>query len=155
LGPLLFLFWIVLNGKFTVEIILVGAAVSAALTCFTRKIFPDTPRLTWNVLRHLPNGFGYLVYLVIQVIYSNLQVIRLILKPGVGHPKLVWFSTGLRYDLSRLALANSITLTPGTVTASLGKNIICVYALRPEFSQGLKESGFAKRLKQMEEKPNA
>ena len=50
-----------------------------------------------------------------------------------------------------LALANSITLTPGTVTVSMGPDMLCVYALDPEFGAGLKESAFAEKLKKLEE----
>lgn len=152
LGILLFLLWLLLNGRITVEILLVGAAVSAALSWFTHKIFPGYYWLKntggWRVL---PRAAGYLVYLVGQVAVSNIQVIRLILHPGDGRPKLVWFSPALKGERERLILANSITLTPGTVTAGLGEDMICVYALRPELARDLKKSGFLKRLQEWEE----
>ena len=54
-------------------------------------------------------------------------------------------------DLAKLALANSITLTPGTVTVSMGPDTLCVYALDAEFGAGVKESTFAAKLKKLEE----
>lgn len=148
----LFLFWIILNGKVTVEIVTVGAVVSAALTVFARRVLHTSSQAEVRFLRRLPGIFCYLFYLVGQVILSNLQVIRLILAPGEGRPKLVWFRTPLKEEGGRLTLANSITLTPGTVTVSLGEDTICVYALRPEMGEGLKDSGFVKRLKKWEAK---
>ena len=58
---------------------------------------------------------------------------------------------GTKGDLAKLALANSITLTPGTVTVSMGPDMLCVYALDPEFGAGIKESAFAEKLKKLEE----
>ena len=117
---LLFLFWLLLNGKVTVEIILVGAAVSAALTCFAHRVLHISPRGELRVLRGLPGVFCYLVWLVGQIILSNIQVIGRILTPGKKRSpaKLIWFQPGTKGDLAKLALANSITLTPGTVTVS-------------------------------------
>lgn len=148
---LLFLLWILLCGTVTIECVVVGAAVSAALTCFTRKLFPGYPRFGLHVWRLLPNLVGYILYLIWQVVVSGIYVIRLILRPGTDHPKLVWFPVPLKGELARLALANSITLTPGTVTVCLGEDTICVYALRPELAHGLATSGFVKRLNRLEE----
>ena len=148
---LLFLFWMILNGEVTIELVLVGAAVSAALAWPARRILHITPQVELRILRRLPGVFFYLLYLTGQVVQSNLQVIWLILRPSKRRAKLVWFAPPVKGDLARLALANSITLTPGTVTVSLGKNAICVYAIRPEFGEGLKESGFTRRLIRLEE----
>ena len=147
---ILFLFWILLNGKITVEIVLFGAAISAALTFAAYRVLHTDPRKEWLLFCRLPGVFAYLFYLVWQMVLSNLQVIALILRPGSGRPKLVWFRPALKGDGARLALANSVTLTPGTVTAALGKKTICVYALRPHLAEGLAECGFVKKLRRLE-----
>ena len=149
---ILFLFWILLNGKVTVEIVLIGAAISAALTFAAYRVLNMDPRKEVRFLCRLPGVFVYLLYLTGQMVVSSLQVIALILKPGTGRPKLVWFRPELKSDAARLALANSITLTPGTVTASLGEKTVCVYALRPELAEGIKECGFVKKLRRLEGK---
>lgn len=147
---LLFLFWVILNGKVTTEIVLVGAALSAALTCYAHRVLKVDPRKEALFWRRLPGIVLYLAYLVGQIVVSNLQVIRVILCPGKQHPKLVWFYPKTKTATGRLALANSITLTPGTVTVSLGDDLIGVYALRPEFAEGLEASGFVERLCRLE-----
>ena len=149
---LLFLFWLLLNGKVTVEIILVGAAVSAALTCFAHRVLHISPRGELRVLRGLPGVFCYLVWLVGQIILSNIQVIGRILTPGKKRSpaKLIWFQPGTKGDLAKLALANSITLTPGTVTAAMGEKTICVYVLRPPLGEKLRGGGLVKRLRRLE-----
>ena len=149
---LLFAFWLILNGKITIEIILVGAAFTALLTWFARKQLHITPQAEAQVLRRLPGVILYVFYLVWQIILSNLQVMRIILSGRKLESKIVWFKPVMKTEFARLALANSITLTPGTVTASLGEDMICVYALCPEFAEGLKDTGFSAELLRLEGK---
>lgn len=147
----LFLFWLILNARITLEIVLLGAVFSAVLTFAARRVLKVSRQRELKLLRRLPRILLYLIYLVWQIILSNLAVIRLILCPGTGRPKLVWFRPALRSDLSRLALANSITLTPGTVTVGLNEDTICVYAMRPEMAEDLADGGFVKKLNRLEE----
>ena len=62
----------------------------------------------------------------------------------------MWFRTELKEEGTRLTLANSITLTPGTVTVYLKGNYLCVHALDEDFAKGVKENGFAPRLERWE-----
>ena len=149
---LLFAFWLILNGKITLEIILVGLVLTAGLTLFARKLLQITPQAEAQVIRRLPGVILYLFYLVWQIILANLQVMRIILSSRKPESKIVWFKPVMKMELTQLTLANSITLTPGTVTASLKKDIICVYALCPEFAEGLKDTSFSEKLLHLEEK---
>ena len=148
---LLFLFWIILNGAVTVEIVVLGAAISAALTVCFRRVLKASPWNEVHLMRLFPRAVLYFFYLLWQIVWSNLLMIRVILFPGSERPCLVWFDHPVKKSESQLALANSITLTPGTVTVALGEKTICVYAVRPFFAQGLKSCGFVSRLLQMEE----
>ena len=83
---------------------------------------------------------------------SAATVLGTIYRADEPEPVFIEFHSGLRGTLANVILANSITLTPGTVTVSLNEDTICVYALRPEMGEGLKDSGFVKRLKKWEAK---
>ena len=150
---LLFLIWIVLNGRVDLEVVLTGAAVSAALTWLARTVLKLPAWGGLRLIRRLPRVFLYLFYLFGQVVVSNLQVMERILFPQKrkGGGRLVWFRTDLKEEGTRLTLANSITLTPGTVTVSLKGNYLCVHALDEDFAKGVKENGFAPRLERWEE----
>ena len=126
---LLFLIWIVLNGRVDLEVVLTGAAVSAALTWLARTVLKLPAWGGLRLIRRLPRVFLYLFYLFGQVVVSNLQVMERILFPQKrkGGGRLVWFRTDLKEEGTRLTLANSITLTPGTVTVSLKGNYLCVH----------------------------
>ena len=152
---LLFLFWIILNGRVTIEIVAIGAAVSAVLTFAAHRILGNAPRKEVLFWRRLPGIFMYLLYLVYSIIVSNLQVIRVILSGDNRRPKLVWFDPKTKGDTAKIALANSITLTPGTVTVAMGEDTMCVYALRPEMAEDIDETGIVKRLRRLEDDSNA
>lgn len=70
-------------------------------------------------------------------------------------PVLVQFKTDLKSDVSRVTLANSITLTPGTITVSLKEDEYLVHCLDKDLSEGMEDSAFVKRLRRMESKKGA
>ena len=148
----LLLLWFIFNGKVTVEIALVGAAVCAALTFAWHRIFNvrrhiimPSPAMVWHSLKY----FGALV---IEIVRCNIQVMRLILHPREEiHPQLRIFSLKLRDERHRVILANSITLTPGTITVALQDDKICVHGLDASFMEGIDDSDMEQRLLKMEE----
>jgi len=151
---LLFLFWLLLNGRVTIEIVLVGAVISAALTFAARKVLHISRRNELLFWRRLPGIIKYLAFLMYSIIASNFQVIATILKNDMDKPKLMWYKPNLSGDTARIALANSITLTPGTITVSLGDEEICVYVLRPKMAEGLDDSCFVSKLRKLEGEDN-
>ena len=66
-------------------------------------------------------------------------------------PCLIRFRTDLGTEAARVALANSITLTPGTITVSLDGDGLLVHALDRDMARGLDESVFVRQLRRMEE----
>ena len=69
----------------------------------------------------------------------------------MAEPVVVKFQSDLKTDMANVLLANSITLTPGTITVSLNKNEFVIHCLDKDFSKGLKDSIFVKMLHQLEE----
>ena len=63
---------------------------------------------------------------------------------------LVTFRTGLKTDLARTVLANSITLTPGTITVSISEEELVVHCLDKSLAEGMEQSKFVKMLQRME-----
>ena len=149
---ILLLLWLVFNGRFTAEIFLVGVAVSAGLTFLWHRVFHTkrytllpTPGMVWRSLCY----FGALL---LEVIRCNLQVIRLILHPGEEiRPQLVTFRKKLTDDTHKVVLANSITLTPGTITVGLQDDTLLVHGLDASFLEGIESCDMVRRLEKMEE----
>ena len=150
---LFFTVWLILNGKVTVEICIFGILISAALFYFMCRYMNYSVKKELLLFRLLPLFLRYFWVLVEEIVKANMAVLRLIVSPEVQpEPALVYFDTDLETDLAKVILANSITLTPGTITVSVEENRFCIHCLDREFSDGLEESVFVGLLKDMEEK---
>lgn len=146
-----FLIWLTVNGRVTVETVVLGIVVSMVLQRFSQRVLAAPPVSFSSVLLLLPRGLLYLLTLLVEIFKANLQVIRLVLSPVIHvEPCLVRFRTDLRTDAARVALANSITLTPGTLTVSLEGDVLLVHTLDRDMAHGLAESVFVRQLRRME-----
>ncbi len=86
----------------------------------------------------LPRLFLYAPWLVWEVVKANLDVAKRILRPGLPiHPMLIKVKAGQKSDLGRVIYANSITLTPGTVSVDVEGETITVHALSKEAADGV------------------
>lgn len=150
---LFFAVWMILNGKITLEICLFGLVISSVLFAFTCRYMDYSlkkERLLWMLL---PLFIRYFWLLVTEIVKANLCVLKLILSPRVEpEPCLVRFHTDLKTGLSKVMLANSITLTPGTITVTVEGNEFLVHCLDEELAEGIEQSVFISLLKEMEAK---
>lgn len=150
---LFFVLWLIFNAKFTLEICIFGIVLSAIMYVFIWKVFGYKPKYDWLIVKLSWRGVKYFVILIWEIIKANIAVLKLIFTPKVEvKPKLVYFTVDLETNPGRLLLANSITLTPGTITADINGNEYCVHALDEAFSGGMDESTFVEQIKKMEEK---
>lgn len=148
---LLFLVWLILNGKITAEICIFGLAISAALFYFVCRFMDYSVKKELLLFRLLPLLLQYAWVLVKEIVKANVCVLKIILSPELQpEPALVYFDTDLKNGFTRVLLADSITLTPGTITVSLEDNHYCIHCLDRELADGLEDSVFVELLKKME-----
>ena len=153
-----FLLWVIFNGRITFEIIVAGVLISLLLDLFVRKILRLNLTLSnlWKFLKIFPDALFYVIVLLIEIVRANLLISKLVLANEIEvEPCLVKFNTSLKTEAARVALANSITLTPGTITISLEGNEFLVHALDREIAKGLEGSIFERLLQRMERILNA
>jgi len=108
--------WLLLTGSLAVDEVVLGMVVSLVVmfAAGQRLALLSGLRLTPMAPLHL---LRYLVHFFGQLVLSNFDVARRVISPTLPiHPELVEVRTGLTSDLGRMLLANSITLTPGTLT---------------------------------------
>ncbi len=145
---LFFLLWLRLTGEVTVQACLWGLAVSAAMTWFCWKFLDyrislPRPGQLWSWGR-------YLVHLLAEMLRAGFVVMRLVYTRGRNmRPLLVWYDTPLKEDRERVILANSITLTAGTITVTAADGHFCVHALDASLAEGIEDCGFQQRLEKM------
>ena len=148
-----FALWVVLNGKWTTEIGVFGLVFASLAYGFTWKYMGYSPKVDFALFMRIPSAVRYGVNLVVEIIKANLVVCKMILKPDfVPEPQLVQFDVDLKKNRHLVALANSITLTPGTITVDLHDNHFLVHALDASLVDGLDDGGFVQQLMEMEKK---
>ncbi len=131
---MLFLFWIVLSGVFDAFHLVCGVLSTAVVARLTHEMqfFEGRGELGRLHLARVswPRLFVYVLWLTKEIAVANLQVLRVVLDPKLPiDPAMVSFKTHLQSDLGRTLLANSITLTPGTITVTAPEGEFLVHAL--------------------------
>ena len=87
----------------------------------------DFPRITWARLRTLLRHAGQML---VEVLKANIQVVRIVLSPRMKFDQgLVIFTPKLTYEWNEVLFGNSITLTPGTLTLDIEKDVYTVHIL--------------------------
>lgn len=148
-----FLLFILFNGKLTLEIALFGAVFAAVLYAFSCKYLGYSFQKDADLFRKVPDGIRYLIMLAVEIVKASLTVIRMVLTPGFEpKPQLAQFHSGLRDEGHRVVLADSITLTPGTITCELSEDLFTVHCLDVAQYEGIEHSSFAQALTEIEER---
>lgn len=129
LYTLLLLFWLLLSTSLKPFHLFFGLVSTALVTMFTYDmVFVNEEGK--NNLKKSIRFISYLPWLAYQIIIANIDVAKRVLDPEMPiDPVMVTFDSVLKTDLSRTTLANSITLTPGTVTVDIDNNTFLVHAL--------------------------
>jgi len=136
------LFWLTLSGHYTPLYIGLGLVSAAVVTWLNRR-----DEIVSDVVRALPGLVRYAPWLLWQIVQSNLQVARLVLDPRLPiDPVVVRVRTVMRQDLAVATLANSITLTPGTVAVDLEDGELVVHALTRDTAAAVAEGEMARRV---------
>ena len=148
---IMYVLWFLFNGKITLELAVVGALICGGLYYFTKKFIWEKERksiLKGRVLDFIKYGF----VLFIEIIKANIAVIKLILNPNMNqwHPTFIRFTSDLELERMRVILANSITLTPGTITVGMEGKEFTVHVLDNREEGNVENSIFTKMLIQIE-----
>ena len=150
--PLFFIVWIIFNGRVTWEIVLFGIAISGLMFAFVCRFMDYSMEKERKFYKKCPLFCKYMVLLVKEIIKANLAVCHLILtRREVAEPVIVKVHTNLKTETARVILANSITLTPGTITVSLTEQELLVHCLDRSLAEGMEDSEFVRLLEAMEE----
>ncbi|ETW98571.1 MAG: hypothetical protein ETSY1_18250 [Candidatus Entotheonella factor] len=135
LAIILFAFWVVLSGKFDAFHLGIGVVSAVCIALGTHNLLLRAPAIVPGYRHPLAAiSWGrlllYAPWLAWQVVLSGVQVAWLVLQPKMPiSPCMVQFETDLPHELARMTLANSITLTPGTVTLDVEGDTFIVHAL--------------------------
>ena len=135
---IMFGFWIMLSGKFDLFHLALGVLSSALVSFLSADLlmFKEGKNRLATGVRFLM----YLPWLLYQIVLSTLHVTFLALHPKMKDqidPTIVTFKTKLKTNIAKVALANSITLTPGTITVRIEDQVFYVHAISRKAAAGL------------------
>lgn len=143
---LLFAFWLLLSGHLTPLMLGLGLA-SLLLTVFLsrRMTVIDHESYPLHLSSKLP---AFLLFIMREIVKSNIDVIKRIMtfRRDSVSPQLIELDVPHKSDLARVIYANSITLTPGTVSIDLTDEKILVHALSKEAAEDLAKGEMAKSI---------
>ena len=138
-------------GRVTAEVVLISLPVSAALFAFCCRFLGYSLRREIRFLKTLPLFIAYFFFLLGEIVQANLRLLRFVYSQKyVPEPCIVTFTTSLRSPFLRTVLADSITLTPGTITLDAEGNTLRVHCLDKSMSEGLRDAPFDTRLSRLE-----
>ena len=122
-----FVFWLLLVGSLDPQELVAGILVATAVAALSSGRQPILAGI--RLRAGAPLAFiAYLGSLLVALLRANLDMARRVLSPALPiRPVLVRINTSLRSDLGRLVLANSITLTPGTLTVDVEGDALLVH----------------------------
>lgn len=150
---LLFILWIIFNGRITVDVIIFGVLITGLIFAFICKFMDYSIEKEIFIMKKLPLAILFVKVLIKEIVKANFSVIRLITSYKLeAEPVIVRFKTNLKTDTARVILANSITLTPGTITVALEDEEFLVHCLDKDFSKGIEDSIFVELLEKLERK---
>lgn len=146
-----FLLWVVFNGKLTLEIAVFGIVISVLVYWFICKFMDWSPKKDLYFIRISGLLLQYAFVLLIEIFKANLATIKMIFTEKYERePVLISFETSIKSKALRVLLANSITITPGTITVSLEDNRYLVHCFDKDFGEGIESSVFVKLLEKMD-----
>lgn len=132
LWMLLWAIWIIANASLAPDVLIVGGIVALPIASgFARR------GRTWQQVRLTPSGlFHFILYTVVffrELVRANINMMRWVYSPHLDiRPGVVRISTRLKSPIGRLALANSIALTPGSLVLDIEDDTLLVHWLDVE-----------------------
>ncbi len=115
--------WCLLNWVPDIQHVIVGLFVSLLVAFLAGDLFITRPHLLKHPLRYWYFFFHYLPVFLFEVIKANLDVAYRVLHPSLPiNPGIVKVKTTLKSDTALTFLANSITLTPGTMSVDIDRS---------------------------------
>lgn len=148
---LYFCVWLIFAGSITMESCLFGLIIAAAIFIFTCKFMDYSVDKEKKMIKKAGQFLWYVIVLIKEILLANVQTIRLILSEKEEiKPVLVDFETDLTTEMGKVLLANSITLTPGTITVEVDESGYLVHCLDESLAGGMEESEFVRLIRKLE-----
>ncbi|MCK5832652.1 Na+/H+ antiporter subunit E [bacterium] len=137
----LMILWLLITWSLQFADVIAGAVVSIIVIALMGNMFIQKAvrilnpvRLFWTIV--------YIPYLLWYILWANIDVAYRVINPSMPiRPGIVHFKTSLKTDMGKTFLANSITLTPGTLTVDIVDDEFFVHWINVKFDGDSKKQG--------------
>ena len=146
---ILFSLWLLMSGHYSVLIVSLGI-ISCAFCVYVAKrgkLIDDEGLPTFFI----PRLLNYLMWLFKEILKSNVITAKVIIN-GKVEPEIFTVKSSQVTDVAKVTYANSITLTPGTVTTKIQKDVFEVHALNSDFGNDVRTNEMDKKVTWLEGK---
>ena len=147
---ILFALWLLFNGRVTWEIVFFGLGVSALCYAAACMLFGFSVKKDLALAKKAGGMARLLCRLWLEIMKANAATLRVIYGKKQPKPVFVTFDTPVHDPAAQAALANCVTLTPGTITAEISDGKMTVHCLDESFSEGLAENALVRTLQGLE-----
>ena len=146
----LWVLFVVLNGRLTLEIALFGAAIAAAVFMFMCAYLDWSLQKELGLYRRVPKLVAYFARLWVEIVKANWATLGRIYSRRAPRSAIVTLRPELKAHWQRQTLANSITLTPGTITLECDDERLVVHCLDESMAEGLEDWPLEEDIRKME-----
>ncbi len=154
LGLVLFGLWLLLSGFFTALLLGLGVASFIAIVWIAHRM--DVIDHEGHPIHLTARAFLYWPWLLKEIIFANIAVARVIVARKMPiQPAVIEVTATQKTELGHVIYANSITLTPGTVTIDIDNDNLTVHALTRVAANDLNSGEMDRRVTNMEAHPDA
>ena len=149
-ASIMFVFWIFLSGEFSFILLFSGIISSLLVSYISHDLLIGNGDMKLGFIRTI-RFIKFLPWLLWQIVLANIDLAIRTLHPKMPiNPMLINFKNNLKTDLGMVILANSITLTPGTVTIDVNENEFLVHVISEKAAQSLISGEMQARVKKIE-----
>lgn len=135
---ILFLNWVIWSGMFDASHLSLGVISCLLIIYMSHDILFTSKKITSKHLIEVIRFIKYIPWLLYQIVLSNIYVARLVMNPNMPiDPQVIRFKTKLKRNISVVTFANSITITPGTITADIKEGEFYVHCISRKVADDL------------------
>lgn len=140
--------WLGISGVYKPVILALGAASVLLVVWLSARM--EVVGTEHNPVLYSWRLPAYWAWLIWQIIVANVNVARLVLQPHRIRPRVIRAAVPHKTSVAKVTYANSITLTPGTVTLQLEADFVVVHAIDDNSAAGVEDGSMAAKVSWLE-----
>lgn len=144
LATILAALWLGISGVYKPAILALGAASVLLVVWLSARM--EVVGTEHNPVLYSWRLPVYWAWLIGQIVTANIHVARLVLQPQRIRPRVIRVPVPQKTSVAKVTYANSITLTPGTVTLQLETDFVEVHAIDDRSAAGVEDGSMAARV---------